>query len=119
MGILFGLLFLAWFISGVAFMYWGMPNVSMAERMDRQLPLDFSTASVTPAAAASRHNLFPAALSLTMRGERPVYRFGSSAIYADTGDAVSTSPVDADRAVEIVRRCRPARASLPRRPGYG
>jgi len=114
MGILFGLLFLAWFISGVAFMYWGMPNLSMAERMDRQLPLDFSTASVTPAEAASRHNLFPAALSLTMHGERPIYRFGSVAVYADTGDAVSTSRVDADEAVEIIRRWVPGHAGTIR-----
>ena len=118
MGILFGLLFLSWFISGVAFMYWGMPNVSIAERMDRQLPLDFSTASVAPSVAARRHNLFPTAVSLAMHGERPIYRFGSVSIYADTGDTVSTSPVDADRATEIVRRWIPEHARTIRYDQY-
>ena len=48
MGVLFGLLFLSWFMPGIAFMYWGMPNVSIAEPMDRQLPLLAITRSDAP-----------------------------------------------------------------------
>ncbi len=114
MGIAFGLLFLMWFLSGVAFMYWGMPSLSAGERMDRQSEVDLSTAAVTPLEAASRNGLRPGSLSIAMREDRPIYRFGQSAIYADTGERVETVPADADEAVQIVRRWVPERAATIR-----
>jgi len=33
MGIVFGLIFIVWFVSGIAFMYVGMPSLSVSERL--------------------------------------------------------------------------------------
>jgi len=54
MGIVLGLVFVVWFISGVAMMYVGMPRLSVAERLGHVSPLDLSTARVSPAEAAER-----------------------------------------------------------------
>lgn len=118
MGIAFGLLFLMWFVSGVAFVYWGMPNVSPGERMDRQAEIDLSSAAIAPSEAASRHNLRPGRLTVAMQDGRPTYRFGQSAVYADTGELVRRSPVDADAAVEVVRRWVPEHAATIRYGQY-
>jgi hypothetical protein len=73
MGIAFGLLFVSWFISGIAFMYWGMPTVTPLERQAHQKPVDLTTASLTPLEAATRNDVEPASLRIRMEGNRPVY----------------------------------------------
>jgi hypothetical protein len=72
MGIAFGLLFVSWFISGIAFMYWGMPNISAKERLDHQKPVDLSTATVAPSEAARRNDVAATSLRIEMRADRPV-----------------------------------------------
>ena len=113
MGIAFGLLFVSWFISGIAFMYWGMPGLSAKERLDHQLPVDLSLAQLSPAEAAAKNGIRPNGLRLEMRGSRPVYRFGNTLVYADTGEAAQPG-ANAEEAVAIVRRWAPEHASTAR-----
>lgn len=56
-GIFFGIVFVVWFISGVAMMYVGMPRLSERERLGHISALDLSTVRVDPAEAARSHKL--------------------------------------------------------------
>ncbi len=118
LGILLGLLFTVWFVSGVAFMYWGMPRLDPGERLDRQLPVNLESATHSPAQAAARHGIRPTSLEITMRGDRPVYQFGQRTVYADSGELLQIEPVSADMAVNIVRAWLPGHASTIRYDRY-
>src|SRR5262249_4504403 len=111
MGIAFGLLFLSWFVSGIAFMYWGMPSLSAKERSEHQRPVDLSSAKFSPLEAARAHEIRPTSLRIEMRGDRPVYRFGRESVYADTAEPVVVASVDQDAAVDIIRRWVPQHAA--------
>ena len=50
MGIGIIVMFLVWTLSGVVLMYYGHPQITTGERLLRLEPIDFSTATVTPAA---------------------------------------------------------------------
>jgi hypothetical protein len=117
MGIFFGLVFVAWFLSGVVFMYVGMPNLSTRERLGHIQPLDLSTIRLSPGEAAKKHDLDPGRLKIEMFYDgRPIYRFGTTKVYADTGDLVPG--VNALKAIEVVRRWIPEYASTVRYDGY-
>lgn len=118
MGIAFGLLFISWFISGIAFMYWGMPSLSALERQAHQEPIDLSTAILTPVEAAKLNEIQPTSLRITMKDDRPVYSFGRASVYADTGDPVPVLGADQQQAVEIIRRWVPEHASTVRYDKY-
>jgi len=118
MGIGFGLLFVSWFISGIAFMYWGMPSLTPLERQAHQKPVDLSTATLTPVDAANRNEVRPASLRIEMKGDRPVYSFGRTAIYADTGELVPVLGADQQQAVEIIRKWVPEHAATVRYDKY-
>ena len=106
MGILFGVVFVVWFISGVAMMYVGMPHLSEKERLGHVPLLDLSAVRVPPAAAARAYDLAPDGMSVEMYYDgRPIYRFGSTKIYADTGEQVPG--LDRDGAVAAIRRWVP------------
>jgi hypothetical protein len=119
MGIFFGIVFVVWFVSGVAFMYWGMPSMSARERLGHMKPLDFSSVHVTPAEAAN---------SVGMEGGRapriemyfdgrPIYRFpGATKVYADTGEFVSGAT--AHQAVSLIRKWIPQHEATVRYDGY-
>jgi hypothetical protein len=104
LGIVGGVLFVAWFVSGVVMMYARMPGMAQEERLARAPALDLSAATVSPLEAARAVGLVPeeesALGSLTqpgvettaqkraaeisidrvrvaMLGDRPVYRFGT------------------------------------------
>ena len=102
-GIAFSLVFLVWFVSGVAMMYVRMPQLSSAERLGHIAPLDLTTAAVSPAEAARRHDLRPDRLRLEMTYEgRPVYRFDRrDRVFADTGERVPGA--DRERALGLIR----------------
>src|SRR5688572_17487559 len=87
-GIVFGLIFVVWFVSGVAMMYVGMPHLSARERLGHMPPVDLSSVTVSPAAAASANGLSPARLRIEMFYDgRPIYRFpDGTKVYADTGE---------------------------------
>ena len=52
LGIAGGVLFVAWFFSGVVMMYARMPGMANEERLARASALDLSTATVSPIEAA-------------------------------------------------------------------
>ena len=118
-GIVFGLLFVVWFVSGMAMMYVRMPELSVAERLGHVAPLDFSTAAVTPADALRANGLKSARVRLEMYYDgRPVYRFdGDQKVYADTGERVPGA--SREDAVALIRRWVPPEfAATVRYDGY-
>src|SRR5580765_899544 len=88
-------MFLVWTLSGVVLMYYGHPQITMGERLLRLQPIDFSTATITPAQAAAKAGIKPYRVRLSMYGGRPVYRvtrvsIGNwSTVYADTGEVLA------------------------------
>ena len=89
LGICGGMLFVAWFVSGIVMMYAGMPSLSPAERLKRLPPLDLSSARFSPDEAAQSVGVTPGRVIVTMLGERPVYRMqtrgGLATVFADDG----------------------------------
>jgi len=102
-GIVFGLLFVLWFFSGVLMMYVRMPVLSVAERLGHVEALDFSTTTVTPADALRSNGLKSGGVRLEMDyGGRPIYRFdGNTKVYADTGEPVPGA--GRDQALALIR----------------
>jgi len=89
LGIAGGLLFVAWFVSGLVMMYERMPALAPEERLMRLPPLDLSELAVAPADAAHGAGFQPDRLRVGMLGRRPVYRFTRdgewSTVFADDG----------------------------------
>src|SRR6185436_11387227 len=117
-GIVLGLVFVVWFVSGVAMMYVGMPRLSVSERLGHMKPLDLSTARVEPVEAARANDAQGRQLRVEMFYDgRPIYRFdGATKVYADTGEAVPG--VSAEEALALVRRWVPQYASSVRYDAY-
>ena len=117
MGIFFGIVFLAWFISGIAFMYWGMPSLSEGERLGHITPLDLSTVEISPAEAADLYMADPGRLRIEMYYDgRPIYRFQTTRVYADTGDLVEGAT--AEEALELIREWVPEHETTVRYDAY-
>ena len=107
MGIAFGVVFVVWFISGVAMMYVGMPHLSDTERLGHVPPLDLSTVRVSPEQAAKAQGLTADRLSIEMYFDgRPIYRAGTTKVYADSGALVGGA--DKTDAVATIRRWVPS-----------
>jgi hypothetical protein len=93
LGVALCVLFLLWFPSGIVMMYWGFPDVSEEDRLERSAPLDPGAIRVTPAAAWARLGVDQPLddVRLNTFDGRPVYRFGSAdaerLVFADTGQA--------------------------------
>jgi len=107
LGIAGGLLFIAWFASGIVMMYARMPELDPAARIDRLEPLDLSRVrrSIADAAAGGAE-----AVRINVLDGRPVYRFVLAGgrirtVYADTGEPLA--PLDRDRASAVARRFAP------------
>jgi hypothetical protein len=138
LGIAGGVLFVAWFVSGVVMMYARMPGMAPEERLARAPALDLSTATVSPLEAARAVGVVPddaAALAelarpapentaqklaaeisierlrVGMLGGRPVYRFG-------TGRNETIVFADTPAILDLVER--PEADGIARRyaPGY-
>ena len=113
LGILGGLLFLAWFISGIVMMYAGMPSLSPEERLERLPPLDLSAVRSTPADAARRHGVSPDRVRIAMLADRPVYRFVvrgvSTTVFADDGQRLEL--LTSDDAMTVAARWAPEHAA--------
>jgi hypothetical protein len=117
LGIIAGIVFVAWCVSGVVLMYYGVPHLTAGERLMRLPALDLSTIRVTPSEAATGLKEPPRRLRISMHGDRPVYRFNTgrvfgrwTLIYADTGDAVA--PLDRDGAVAWLEGYLPEQHTL-------
>jgi uncharacterized membrane protein len=99
MGVLFCLLFLTWFASGIVMMYWQYPQVSAADRLRRAPALDASRIHVSPQHAYARLEIDspPTGAELVTFDGRPAYRFriglgDISMVYADNGQAQEDFP---------------------------
>src|SRR6476620_4273983 len=112
-GILLGVLFAGWFVSGVLLMYAGMPRLDPAERLARRPSLDFSRAMVAPSDVARAAGGQAEGLQLTTVAGRPVYKLRvhgrTVAFYADDGQAVA--PFSVEDAINEARAFAPADAS--------
>jgi hypothetical protein len=120
LGIPLSVVFVVWFVSGIAMIYvGGMPTLSAQSRLERLPALDLAAVRLTPAQAAERAASGFGRVALTTVLERPAYRFtspyGTATVFADTGEpleeidaetarAVAARFVDAPRsAVELIR----------------
>ena len=107
LGLVFCLIFLAWFASGLVMIYARMPEYSGTERVARLPPLDASAIRLTPAEAAGRAELgaLPSRVRVSSYRSRPVYRFFlgrlETTVFADDGRVLE--PVSPDEALAIVR----------------
>jgi hypothetical protein len=123
LGIVVGVVFVAWCVSGIVLMYYGVPHLTAGERLARLPVLDLSSARVSPAAAARALDAAPFRLRISMHGDRPVYRFNTgrvfgrwTLIYADTGEPVA--PLDRASALAWLRGYRPESAGVLRYDAY-
>ena len=116
LGIAGGVLFAAWFASGVVMMYARMPRLTPEERLMRAPGLDLTAARVAPAEATQALSRTPDRVRVGMLGARPVYRLHDgrqwTTVFADTGEQLST--LDAAGAVAIARAFAPEHASTLR-----
>src|SRR5689334_11878410 len=109
------LMFLVWTLSGVVLMYYGHPQITTGERLLRLEPIDFSTATVTPAEAAAKANIKPYRVRLSMYNGRPVYHLTRvsignwSTVYADTGEVLPA--MGREQAVNWMKAFAPEYAS--------
>ncbi|MEO8256288.1 MAG: PepSY domain-containing protein [Acidobacteriota bacterium] len=92
LGVALCLIFLLWFPSGIAMMYWDFPSVTEADRLRRSPALVPSTIHLSPAEAYARlgDDQPPGQARLTTFDRRPVYLFsgggGEAMVYADSGE---------------------------------
>jgi hypothetical protein len=101
MGVLFCLLFLTWFASGMVMMYWQYPQVLAADRLTRAPALDGSGIHVSPQQAYARLGIdgLPTRAQLATFDGRPAYRFlfglnDVAIVYADDGHIQQDFPPD-------------------------
>ena len=115
-------MFLVWTLSGVILMYYGHPQITTGERLLRLEPIDFSTATVTPAEAAAKAGIKPYRVRLSMYDGRPVYRLTRnsignwSTVFADTGEVLPR--MDREQAMKWMKRFAPEFASSMTYDGY-
>jgi hypothetical protein len=119
LGIAGGLLFLAWFASGIVMMYARMPELSAEELTRRAQPLALSAVHYSPAEAAVIAGGQTSAVRLSMFRSRPVWRVGSDrsgrgsqTVFADSGQVLPA--LDETTAVDVIRELVPEHASSVR-----
>jgi PepSY-associated TM region len=104
LGIPLSVLFVLWFVTGIAMIYvGGMPTLSTQARLERLPTLDVAAVRVTPAEAAERAASGFGRVALTTVLRRPAYRFaspyGAATVFADTGEPLDEIDVDTARGV--------------------
>ena len=107
LGIVFCLIFVIWFASGIVMVYARMPEYEPAERLSRLAPIDARSIHLTPAQALAHAQLAedPERIRLsTLRG-RPVYRFLVQgewvSVFGDDGAILER--LSAQQALDVVR----------------
>jgi PepSY-associated TM region len=91
LGIAVCLLFVMWFISGIAMIFArGMPGLTTAARFERLPVLDMTAVKTSPAEALEKAMLdrAPARATLLTVMDRPAYRFGRVTVFADNGSVL-------------------------------
>ncbi len=105
LGIPLSLLFVVWFVSGIAMIYvGGMPQLSEEERLEHLPELDLAAVRLTPAEALAAAEIgSPGQVALLPVLGRPAYRFGgrggATTVFADTGELLDAQDVDAEKAI--------------------
>jgi hypothetical protein len=108
LGIALSLLFLAWFVSGIAMIYArDMPRLTPRSRLAHLPPIDFDRVRFTASQAAARVDRAerPGRTTLLSIQGRPAYRFSgppAATVLADTGDVMK--PVGERESVDIAAR---------------
>ncbi|MEE2778227.1 MAG: hypothetical protein VYE73_15860 [Acidobacteriota bacterium] len=119
LGIGGGLLFVAWFVSGIVMVFARMPAVDPADRLARLPALDLTAATVSPWEAAVAAEVDPQRVRMGMLLGRPVYRLARGAgwvtVYADTGRPLVS--LDPQQALDIAGRWAPKLRSTSRHEG--
>src|SRR5688572_22020750 len=104
LGIPLSVLFVLWFVTGIAMIYvGGMPTLSAQARLEQLPALDIAAVRFTPVQAAERAASGFGRVALTTVMGRPAYRFaspyGSATVFADTGESLDEIDVDTARGV--------------------
>jgi len=104
LGIPLSVLFVLWFVTGIAMIYvGGMPTLSAQARLEQLPALDLAAVRYTPVEAAERAASGFGRVALTTVLDRPAYRFaspyGNATVFADTGEPLDEIDVDTARAV--------------------
>jgi hypothetical protein len=94
LGIVLSLLFVMWFVSGIAMIFArGMPELTRDMRIEHLTELNMGAVKLTPAEALAKAELdrAPSRAVLLMIMGRPAYRFtsnGTVMVFADTGEVL-------------------------------
>ena len=104
LGIPLSVLFVLWFVTGIAMIYvGGMPTLSAQARLERLPALDLAAVRYAPAAAAAQAASGFGRVALTTVLGRPAYRFaspyGTATVFADTGEPLDEIDVETARDV--------------------
>ncbi len=104
LGIPLSVLFVLWFVTGIAMIYvGGMPALDPKARLERLPELDIATARLTPAEAAARAERGFGQVRLTTILGRPAYRFdsryGSATVFADDGATLPRLDIETAKGV--------------------
>jgi hypothetical protein len=103
-GIPLSVLFVLWFVTGIAMIYvGGMPALDPKARLERLPSLDIAAVQLTPAEAAARAERGFGQVRLTTILGRPAYRFdsryGSATVFADDGATLDRLDVETAKGV--------------------
>jgi hypothetical protein len=104
LGIPLSVLFVLWFVTGIAMIYvGGMPTLSAQTRLEHLPALDIAAVRYTPAEAAEQAVSGFGRVALATVLDRPAYRFaspyGAATVFADTGEPLEEIDVDTSRRV--------------------
>jgi len=116
LGILTGLMFAVWFVSGVVMMYVGFPRLTDAERRAALAPIAWDRVALTPEQALARAGLGEgdvSRLALSMLDDAPVYRllpWEGPRLTVSAVDGGLLAPLDPDRALRAAAHHPAARA---------
>ena len=115
LGIPLSVLFVLWFVTGIAMIYvGGMPTLSAQTRLEHLPELDLAAVRYAPAAAAAEAASGFGRVVLTTVLDRPAYRFaspyGAATVFADTGAPLDDIDVDTARDVAAKFVNQPAHA---------
>src|SRR6516225_3597818 len=96
LGVCLCALFLVWFVSGVAMMYWDYPEVSATDRLAHEETLNGFQIRLSPQEAYAQLKIEgpTSSVRLVLFDGRPAYRFRNerteSIVYADSGEVLTT-----------------------------
>jgi uncharacterized iron-regulated membrane protein len=118
LGLVFCLIFVIWFASGIVMVYARMPEYGAAERLARLAPVDAASIRLTPAEALERATLAdpPSRIRISTLRSRPVYRFFVQGewvtVFADDGSVLEQLSPEA--AVDVARDAFPSQRGTAR-----